>query len=103
MITVPILLPVINHIYFASSMILDNGLVLMSNGTKLLDYDLHIICSPLRHILLSVITNTTCWWKDHKLEFPRLALCQQGRAFVGYAHLLFGLNKGMWSLGQSSP
>ena len=84
----------------------------------------------LGHILLSVITNTTCWWKDHKLEFPRLALCQRGRAcvragtvwrtkmlaqsliigtdqwrktFVGYAHLLFGLNKGMWSLGQSSP
>ena len=37
-ITVPILLPVINRLYFASSTILDNRLVLTSNGTKLLDY-----------------------------------------------------------------
>ena len=38
MITVPILLPVINRLYFASGTILDNRLVLTSNGTKLLDY-----------------------------------------------------------------
>ena len=54
MITVPILLPVINRLYFASGTILDNRLVLTINRTKLLDYrknDLHIVCSPLLSVI----------------------------------------------------
>ena len=38
MITIAILLPVDNRRYFASGTILDNRLVLTSNGIKLLDY-----------------------------------------------------------------